>query len=162
MKTRPTVEEYFMQLAFLVRTRGSCMRRQVGCVLVNKHNHIIATGYNGRPSGFVECIDEPCTGADAPSGQGLDTCEAIHAEQNALLQCHDVQEITTAYCTTSPCISCVKLLLNTSCKTIVFAEQYPHDQSKTMWLKASRTWKPSIYYYPDRSDQQLAAARRLT
>lgn len=145
MLDRPEAEEYFIKLAFHVASRGSCARRKVGCVLVDEHNHIMATGYNGRPSGFVECLMQPCEGADAPSGSNLNKCEAIHAEANALLQCSDVMRIKTAYVTASPCFECTKLLLNTSCQTIIYAEKYPHTQSEAMWLNAQRVWKQSEF-----------------
>jgi len=80
---RPTQDEYFLKMAELVSTRATCARRKVGCVLVNSRKHILATGYNGVASGMPHCIDEPCPGANYPSGEGLDKCEAIHAEQNA-------------------------------------------------------------------------------
>lgn len=137
---RPTHDEYFLDMAKLVSTRGTCARRKVGCVLVNSRHHVIATGYNGVPSGSPHCTDTPCAGANAPSGKGLELCEAIHAEQNALLQCHDVYSIDTCYCTASPCITCIKLLLNTSCQRIVFISEYPHPQSKVLWVAAGRTW----------------------
>lgn len=145
MFTRPETEEYFMNLAFHVATRGSCARRKVGCILVDERKHILATGYNGRPAGFDECLEFPCEGADAPSGEGLNKCEAVHAEANALLQCPDVHKITTAYVTASPCIECTKLLLNTSCETIIFAEEYPHRASQRLWLLGDRRWIQSKY-----------------
>jgi dCMP deaminase len=141
--TRPSADDYFMNLAFHVATRGSCARRKVGCILVDEHRHILATGYNGRPSGFQECLDHPCEGADAPSGTMLNKCQAIHAEANALLQCSDVQKIAYAYVTASPCNECVKLLLNTSCGVIVFGEEYPHNEAKHMWLSQKRGWRQS-------------------
>ena len=70
-----------------------------------------ATGYNGNPSGFTHCIDEPCEGSTSKSGTDLDKCQAIHAEQNALLQCKDVYSIDRVYTTLEPCIHCIKLLL---------------------------------------------------
>lgn len=76
-----------------------------------------------------------CAGATLPSGQGLDNCQAIHAEQNALLQCRDVMTIHTCYVTTSPCLTCVKLLMNTSCKRIVFSEPYAHKDAALLWAK---------------------------
>lgn len=127
--------DYFLGIAHLVAQRSTCIRRQVGCVLVNDRNHILATGYNGVPAGFVHCTEMPCSGADCESGTGLDLCEAIHAEQNALLQCRNVYEIHTCYVTTFPCIHCIKMLLNTSTKTIIAAEGYPHEQSKILWQK---------------------------
>lgn len=137
---RQTTDEYFLKMAALVSSRGTCIRRKVGCVLTNERNHVIATGYNGVASGLPHCIDVPCPGARQQSGYGLDLCEAIHAEQNALLQCHDVHTIKTAYCTVSPCITCIKLLLNTSCRRIVFWEEYPHPRAKELWEGAGREW----------------------
>lgn len=135
-------DEYFMSIAELVARRSTCKRRQVGCVMVNARGHIVATGYNGVPSGFPHCIDHaPCLGANLPSGQGLDQCFAVHAEQNAMLQCADVFAIDTCYTTASPCIQCIKLLLNTSCREIVFRVEYPHGESKILWEQGGRTWR---------------------
>jgi dCMP deaminase len=93
------------------------------------------------PSGFNHCIDTPCDGASYESGQGLDKCESIHAEMNAVINCKDVKEIYTAYCTTSPCVHCIKVLLNTGCKRLVMAEPYPHsDVSKRLWEQGGRIW----------------------
>ena len=108
---RQPADFYFLRMALLVSERGTCVRRKVGCILVNKKNHVLATGYNGNPSGFMHCLDNPCKGANSKSGKDLDKCEAIHAEQNALLQCKDVYDIDTIYCTVSPCIHCVKSVL---------------------------------------------------
>lgn len=131
---RPDLDTYFISMAKLVSTRSTCARRKVGCILVDEHRHVLATGYNGVPASLEHCIDEPCPGAKYSSGEGLEHCQAIHAEQNALLQCKDTQTIHTAYITTSPCWTCVKLLLNTSCSGIVFAEEY------TNWLKPYSLW----------------------
>lgn len=137
---RPTRDFYFTAMAELVSLRGTCARREVGCVLVNELGHVIGTGYNGVATGQIHCTSKPCAGAKCKSGEGLDLCEAIHAEQNALLQCKNVQEIHTAYCTHSPCIHCVKLLLNTSCKRIVFDKEYPHSDSQRLWEQSGRIW----------------------
>lgn len=137
---RPSKHEYFMEMANLVSQRGTCTRRKVGCVLIDINGHVLATGYNGVAKGLIHCTDEPCKGACYKSGEGLEFCEAIHAEQNALLQCPNVLNIYMAYCTTAPCVHCVKLLLNTTCCTIVSGEEYPHSDSKRLWTKANRTW----------------------
>jgi len=134
------IDDYFIGIARLVAQRATCSRRQVGCVLVDWQNHVLATGYNGVPKGIPHCIDEPCPGAHCASGTGLNLCQAIHAEQNALLQCYDVSKITTAYVTASPCVTCLRMLLNTTCQKIVFAEEYPHHESKDMWLASNREW----------------------
>jgi dCMP deaminase len=138
---RPTIDEYFLRMAYLVSERGTCARRKVGCVLVDYNKHVMATGYNGPPAKWPHCIDQPCAGADSSPGEGLDLCEAVHAESNALLTCPDTTKIWTAYCTDSPCVSCVKLLLNTSCERIVFLRPYPHGRSKDLWLKSQRAWE---------------------
>ena len=135
---RPPVDFYFLKMAKLVSERGTCVRRKVGCVFVNKKNHVIATGYNGNPSGFVHCINKPCQGANSSRGEDLDKCEAIHAEQNALLQCKDVNEIDRVYTTLEPCVHCTKLLLNTSANQIIYGEKYVHDLSRKLWESSGR------------------------
>lgn len=138
---RPSRDEYFMMMAFLVATRSTCARRKVGCVLVNSRGHVVGTGYNGVAAGRPHCNEGlSCEGANAKSGTGLDSCEAIHAEQNALLQCRDVCQIAACYCTASPCITCTKLLLNTSCKRVIFGEEYPHVNARELWVTSGRDW----------------------
>src|SRR5690606_13510070 len=119
---------------------STCARKSkrpgVGCVLVNAAGEVLATGYNGVPRGFPHCDEgHPCPGANAASGTQLHECFAVHAEQNALLQCRDVNEIHTAYVTDAPCEHCVKLLLNTSCVRIVYDREYPHAHSQALWQK---------------------------
>jgi dCMP deaminase len=115
---------------------------------------ILSTGYNGVAAGLPHCNEElkdaydnipyhphACPGSTSPSGTDLDACEAIHAEQNALLRCKDVTMIDTCYITVSPCITCVKLLMNTNCLRIVFEKEYPHPQAKVLWLRMGRKWE---------------------
>jgi len=128
--------EYFLALAKLASMRSTCVRRKVGCVLTDSKAHIIGIGYNGVAAGERHCSDTQCPGANHKSGEGLDHCEAIHAEQNAILQCRDPQKISVAYVTTAPCVSCTKLLLNTSCNFIVFLEDYPNS-GLNIW---NRSW----------------------
>lgn len=140
---RPSKDEYFLEMAKLVARRSTCLRRNVGAVAVNSRGHVLSTGYNGVAAGISHCNHEDpfhpegypfaCDGAHAPSGTNLDGCQAIHAEQNMLLQCRNVWEIEAVYCTASPCLTCVKLLLNTSCQRIVFSEKYPHGEAQKMW-----------------------------
>ena len=140
---RPSKTTYFLAMAKLVSTRGTCARRRVGCVLVDKHGLVLATGYNGNGRGQGHCIDSPCEGAKFKSGEGLEKCEAIHAEQNAILQCKNTEHIEKAYITLSPCVTCVKLLLNTSCKEIVYLEDYVNKDAERIWKNANRLWKPA-------------------
>lgn len=154
---RPTRDEWGLQLAKLVATRSTCLRRAVGCVLLDARGRVLATGYNGVPAGARHC-NEPavteawlglvpipypyaCPGAHAPSGTGLEGCEAIHAEQNALLQCRDPDAIHTCYTTVSPCDTCIKLLLGTDCRRLVFTEMYPHSGAIERWRRAGREYE---------------------
>jgi len=135
MQQRESKEQYFLKIARLVATRSTCPRRSVGCVIINKHKHIIATGYNGVPKGYPHCIHTPCGGQDFCSGQGLDSCMATHAEQNALLQCPNVMEIDTIFITDSPCIVCAKLIANTSCRNVVYEREYKDPSGINMLHK---------------------------
>jgi len=139
MIKRPNRDLYFLFIAHAVSLRSTCRSRHVGCVLVDQDYHILSTGYNGPSKGFPEC--DPCLREEAKSGDNLvDNCNAIHAEQNALLQCSDVRFIETAYITISPCLTCVKLLLNTKCQRIVFIDEYSHASARDMWIYAGREW----------------------
>jgi dCMP deaminase len=146
---RPSIDDYFMTMARLAGSRSTCVRRSVGCVLVSARNHVLATGYNGVPAGEEHCNDivvakrrigfpNACIGSGAQSGQNIDACLAVHAEQNAILQCRDAYLIDRAYVTAFPCPSCAKLLLNTSCLTVVYATAYGDDAGREMWLRAGR------------------------
>lgn len=90
----------------------------------------------------VSVVQRPnaCDGAMSPSGTNLDACKAIHAEQNALIQCNNVWAIDTVYVTVSPCVTCTKMLLNTSCKRIVFSELYPQPAAEELWTSSGREW----------------------
>lgn len=132
------IDEYYLQMAELVARRGTCRRRQVGAVLVDERGHVLATGYSGVPAGLRHCLDHPCAGADAPPGESLDLCLATHAEQNALVQCTRPEQIFTCYTTASPCVHCVKMLMNTPCLRIVFREEYPHPESRALWMTHER------------------------
>jgi len=139
---RPSIDEIGLRIAETWALRATCARRQVGCSLFDSTGHLLATGYNGPASGQPNCEpDNPCLGYGAPSGQSLQLCEAIHAEANALLRCADVTRIHTCYVTHSPCLDCVKLLLNTSCMRIIFRTRYAHDEaSKMRWLAPPVNW----------------------
>lgn len=139
---RPDLLTTQLAAATIWSLRSTCSRRRVGCILVNDKAHVLATGYNGVPTGHTHCVETPCPGSNLPSGTGLDKCQAIHAEMNALLQCRNAYEIETCICTTAPCTICIGLLLNTSCKTIYFGEDYPHaEASRKLWEGRKRVWQ---------------------
>lgn len=117
-----SADEYFIELTKIVAKRSPCLSRQVGCVLVDKNNIILSTGYNGPPRGQGHCIE--CI---RQKTNNIHLCRAIHAEQNALLFCPDINKIEKAYITHSPCNTCMKLFLNTSCKEIIYLEDYKEN-----------------------------------
>jgi dCMP deaminase len=129
--TRPDWKEYFMDIARLVSRRSTCIRRRVGAVVV-KDKRVLATGYNGAPTGLAHCIEVGCLRErlDIPSGQRHELCRGLHAEQNAMLQAayHGIRIAdATLYCTTMPCSICCKMLINAGIREVVYAEGYPDD-----------------------------------
>lgn len=125
-----------MEIARLVGSRSTCLRRQVGAVLV-KDKNILATGYNGTPSGIRHCQEIGCLRArlSVPSGERHELCRGLHAEQNAIIQAakHGVNiSGATLYCTNSPCIICSKMIINAGIVRIVFLEGYPDELSVEM------------------------------
>lgn len=116
-------DEYFVSMLRLVAARSTCPRRQVGAIITDDKGHVLATGYNGVPSGFPHCTDEPCLGAEDPMGD-TSRCEAIHAEANALLQCFRIDLASRLYVSCTPCFACAKLILNTPIQQVVCASTY--------------------------------------
>lgn len=123
--SRISQDELYMRIVSDIAMRSTCRRRAVGALALDENGLVLATGFNGTPVGMPHCIDSPCAGATAPSGVALDMCDAVHAEQNLLLQVADVNKIHTIYCTTEPCTHCSKMIANTRCKRVVFEDPYP-------------------------------------
>ncbi|MFO8082123.1 MAG: cytidine/deoxycytidylate deaminase family protein [Armatimonadota bacterium] len=138
---RPSWDEYFMQICRVVATRSTCLRRQVGAILVSERR-ILTTGYNGAPKGLKHCAElGGCyrEQMNVPSGERQELCRALHAEQNAIIQAavHGVKlENVTAYCTTMPCVTCAKMLINADVRRIVYEADYPDELSRQMLAEA--------------------------
>jgi dCMP deaminase len=135
-KERPTWDEYFMTIAKTVATRSTCIRRQIGAVIV-KDKRILATGYNGAPSGLAHCVQIGCLREQlgVPSGTQHELCRALHAEQNAVVQAarYGISIAgATIYSTTQPCVMCAKILLNAGIIEIVYEGDYPDELSSQM------------------------------
>mgnify|MGYP003590389998 FL=1 len=133
---RPSWDQYFIDITYLVATRSTCLRRQVGALLVKDRN-ILATGYNGTPSGIRHCEETGCLRAklNVPSGERHELCRGLHAEQNAIIQAarHGVNiDGATLYCTTMPCIICTKMLINAGIRRVVYAEGYADELAREM------------------------------
>ena len=133
MERRPNWDEYFMDFAVLTARRSTCLRRQVGAVIV-QDKHIIATGYNGAPRGIEHCGEREggCLREQlgVPSGEKHELCRALHAEQNAIIQAATLGqsvEGATIYITHQPCVIYAKMIINAGIQRIVVRERYPDE-----------------------------------
>ncbi len=134
---RPSWDEYFMEITRLVVSRSTCLRRQVGAVIV-KDKKILSTGYNGAPSGLPHCLEAGCLREEMgiPSGERHELCRGLHAEQNAIIQAayYGVSiNGATLYCTNLPCIICTKMLINAGIARVVYAQGYADPLAAQMW-----------------------------
>ena len=138
---RPTWDEYFIKAAFLVCERSTCLRRRVGAILV-KDKQILATGYNGAPTGIIHCEEAGCLRQklNVPSGQRHEICRGLHAEQNVILQAasHGVStKGSMLYITNAPCSICAKMIINAGIKEVVILGEYP-DKMAIGFLKEAK------------------------
>ena len=139
---RPSWDEYFMQMAELTAKRSTCLRRQVGAIIV-KDKHIVATGYNGAPKGLPHCDELGGCYREKlgiPSGERHELCRALHAEQNAIIQAATLGqsiEGATIYVTHQPCIICAKMIINAGISRIVVRSGYPVKMSEEMVKEAN-------------------------
>lgn len=161
---RPSWDESFMVQAILAATRGSCLVRYVGAVLV-RDKRIIASGYNGAPPGVETCLEtEVCFYQDLAyqdSLKGLGTyevmkeqrksfCSAVHAEMNAKNQCSKFgisAAGSSLFVTSYPCPGCVKdVIIPNALSEVVVWQDYLSNPLLTMdeyavseyWLKQAK------------------------
>ncbi|RLC12379.1 MAG: cytidine deaminase [Deltaproteobacteria bacterium] len=137
---RPSWDEYFMKIAHLVAKRSTCLRRQVGAIVV-RDKRILATGYNGAPTGLPHCVDIGCLRDEMGinSGERHELCRGLHAEQNVIIQAayHGVSiKGATLYCTNRPCSICAKMLINAGICEIVYEEGYADPMGEEMLAAA--------------------------
>jgi dCMP deaminase len=128
---RPSWEDYFLQLADLVASRSTCLRRQVGAVLV-RDERIIATGYNGAPRGIQHCLEAGCLREKMgiPSGERYELCRGVHAEQNAIINAAYYGVSTKGavlYCTNQPCLICARMIINAGIIKVVHRGNFDDD-----------------------------------
>lgn len=140
MADRPSWDNYFMEIARVVATRSTCLRRSVGAVLVLERR-LLATGYNGTPSGLIHCHEAGCTRErlKIPSGERHELCRGLHAEQNAIIQAaiHGVAiKGCRLYSTTFPCVVCAKMLVNAGIRSICLSSDYPDALAKEIFSEA--------------------------
>jgi len=133
---RPSWDKYFIEITELVSRRSTCLRRQVGTVIV-KGKRILTTGYNGAPSGLKHCSEVGCLREklNTPPGERQELCRGIHAEQNAIIQAaqHGISiNGATIYSTHFPCVTCAKMIINAGIKKIIYQEGYPDQLSQEL------------------------------
>ena len=138
--TRPDIDEYFLKIASVVAERSTCRRHHIGAVAV-KDKHILATGYNGAPSGFKDCLELGCLRDELgiPSGTRQEICRGTHAEQNVIIQAtlHGVSlEGSTIYATHTPCNQCGKMLVNAKIKRYVSFGKYDDNSFIDLFREA--------------------------
>jgi dCMP deaminase len=137
---RPSWDQYFLSIASKVRERSTCLRRQVGAIVV-KDKRILTTGYNGAPRAMKHCSETGCLREreEVPAGERHELCRGIHAEQNAIVQAAafgvSIKD-STLYCTHFPCVLCTKMIINAGVGRLVVREQYPDDLSAAMLREA--------------------------
>ena len=130
-----------MGIAVMVASRSTCLRRQVGAVIV-RDKRILATGYNGAPAGLRHCGQVGCIRErlKVASGERHELCRAIHAEQNAIIQASSSGvslKDSAMYTTHHPCVLCSKIIINAGIKRVVYTQGYPDELSKSI-LKESK------------------------
>jgi len=140
VRSRPDWDTYFMEMARLAGRRSTCLRRQVGAVVV-KDKRVLATGYNGVPSNISHCDVVGCLREklNVPSGERHELCRGLHAEQNAIIQAalHGVPiRGATLYCTNLPCIICAKMIINAGIGKIYYLDGYADELTREMLLEA--------------------------
>jgi dCMP deaminase len=150
-------------MAIMASTRATCLRRAVGAVVVSG-NRILATGYNGSPSGTRHCAEAGCLRQELgiPSGKRHEICRGAHAEMNAIAQAaHYGTAINgcTVYATVEPCSICCKIIINAGCKRVVYLSPYPDELSRTLFAEAGLPCEP--YSDPEKVRRVLDSAAAL-
>lgn len=134
-ETRPykriSVDKHMMLIAQVVSFRSTCIRHRFGCV-ISKDGKIVSTGYNGAVKGAVHCLDKGCirNKLGIESGTKIEICDAVHAEQNAIIQAGNNAEGGTLYVNGTPCITCSKMMVNAGIKKIVIPENDPYPDKE--------------------------------
>lgn len=154
---RPAWDVYFMTMAMMASTRSTCLRRQVGAVVV-RGLQLVSTGYNGAPRGTSHCLETGCLRAllGVPSGERQEMCRGSHAEGNAIAQAARMGIATdgaTVYCTDEPCSFCTKSLLNAGIVRVVYIRPYPDKLAVDLREEAGVPFEP----FPE---ERLEEARR--
>ncbi|ADU65829.1 cytidine/deoxycytidylate deaminase family protein [Desulfurispirillum indicum] len=141
-RARPGWDQYFMNITAEVGRRSSCLRRQIGAIIV-REKRIIATGYNGAPPGVRSSMEIGSCLRDErniPSGTQHEICRGLHAEQNAILQAARFGtsvEGATLYCTHQPCSICAKIIIGAGIREVKYVHGYPDEMTRQYFEEAN-------------------------
>lgn len=129
---KPKFIDYYMKIAEVTAGLSYAKRLQVGAVIV-KDNQILATGYNGMPSGWENVCEDHFTMINDNGERFIATKtkpEVLHAESNALMkvaQSTESSQGSTLFCTHAPCIECAKLIYQSGISTVYYRDEYRSD-----------------------------------
>ena len=137
---RPTLDEYFTKITYVVAEHSTCVRHKIGAIAV-RDKRILVTGYNGASTGLPDCIALGCLRDEKNIASGVqqEVCRAVHAEQNVIIQAalHGISlEGSTVYCTHSPCRICAKMLVNAKIKGFIYTETYVDESFEDVFSVA--------------------------
>lgn len=134
---RRTKDNYYLDIAQAVATRGTCLRRNFGAIIVNK-DQILSTGYTGAPRGRKNCCDiGNCRREELniPRGERYELCRSVHAEMNAVISASRDQMIgATLYLVgldaktgelveqSGPCQLCKRVIINAGISRIIIRQ----------------------------------------
>jgi len=129
-------DQYFMRMCETVSLRSTCLRHQIGCVIVNSDDKIVSTGYNGAVKGAEHCLDKGCIRdkLGIKSATRTECCEAVHSEMNALIQAGKYSEGSTLYVNCTPCITCSKMMINAGIIKVIIPLNDPYSDKSGLTL----------------------------
>ena len=126
-------DAYYMRMAKVAASRADCLGTTVGTVIV-VDDRIVSTGFNGAPDGVTHCSDGGCPRCEAKakgtiqSGEDLDKCLCVHAEENAILSAarHGIRlSGCDIYTTVQPCLGCVRQIIQVKASRVLYRDEYP-------------------------------------
>ena len=139
---RPTLDQYFMEIVHTAAKRSTCIRRQVGAIIV-VNKRVASIGYNGAPAGLKHCNEIGGCLRDQKkikSGTRQEMCRAVHAEQSAIIDAakRGVSiDGGVIYINTFPCIICSKMIINAGIKRVVYFSEYSEDSGMKLFTDAN-------------------------
>lgn len=155
---RTSKSDWFLDIAQRCAEQSTCLRRGFGAVIVDKHNTIVSTGYNGAPTGTTDCSTiGACWRVDnnIPSGSNYEKCRAVHAEMNALLQAGKYARESRLFLVgidktlgdvinAEPCALCSRMMVNAGISLVISrGSDYKHNMCDPR--DYDRMWNTRIF-----------------